>query len=420
MTALALPVAAAAPQPLPRACWVVGWDAVAALRAEWQALWQADPQADLFGSWDWFMHLGAHYGRDHSATAIVHRAVDGMQALAGGQWTPQLALLRDANGRLRALLPLVALPAQWRGRAVALLATPTNTQAPRGALLARDFDHASAAALAALLAARREVDLLLLDGLRADDGRATRLLDALARRGLPAARTTQWPSVLLRHDGSLDDYFGGADRAHFRRSLVKAGNGLSKLGAVSVDCHAGDDWRAGFDAFVQVDADSWKAADGECVGSDPALLAYYQALCERLAARGWLEIWVLRVDGRAAAAFICPHDGRQRYTLKCSVSLACGSQRSPGLVLMDALVRQTWRRGATGIDFVGKVPFLDRWANHDMALLSALLPRARTLRWRLHAERQAAAAGQWLAAARAGVARRLRGAAARLGRRVPQ
>jgi hypothetical protein len=55
-------------------------------------------------------------------------------------------------------------------------------------------------------------------------------------------------------------------------------------------------------------------------------------------------------------------------------------------VLLHHIVQTTWGDGTLGIDFVGKVPFLDRWATEDVTFETSVLFRSRMA---LHRERAA-------------------------------
>jgi CelD/BcsL family acetyltransferase involved in cellulose biosynthesis len=379
--------------------------AVDALRPEWDRLWQSDAGADLFGSSLWYRTLLHHFG-DAGATELAVHGPNGFATLACGRWEPRLCVVRAARGTAVALLPMIATEARLGGRTREVLALPLNAHAPRGGIVATRRDPLTAELLAqALLDAG--ADVLLLDGLRADDPLLGLLAGALERRGCCGAGAGTWPSAYLRYAGSHEQYLAGGERLHFRRSLVKATNGLRKDGTLSFECHRGADAAgSGYAAFLEIDAASWKATRGESIAAYPHLRDYYGALCSELARLDRIEIWILRCGGVPVAGFLCPHDGRHRYTLKSSYRDALAAKRSPSLVLLAQLVRTTWAQDARGIDFVGKVPFLERWATEDLHFASRTYFRSRYALLRsLGAERAQRAL------------ERLRGLARRLGSR---
>lgn len=348
--------------------------------AEWRALWRQDAAADLFGTPDWFHTLFLHFGQAPNEASLAYATEHGLIPIPGGPWSLRVCIARDRQDNAVAILPLVLVEGSMFGAHRRILSVPVNFHAPRSGLVATRFDAQIAAALADALMGCADWDVLILDGLSVADGRADLLASALAMRGIVSAREWQWPSASLRFDGSHESYLAGGARQHFRRSLVKSTNGITKLGAIAFERHCGHDAATiGFDLFLQVDAGSWKARSGESIAQVPALGNYYRALCHRLADGLGIEIWIMRVGGAPAAAFLCPHDGQVRYTLKSSFHESfAGANHSPSLVLLAEIVRHAWHDGSRGFDFVGKVAFLDRWSNEDLLLRQHLLFRRRS------------------------------------------
>jgi len=276
-----------------------------------------------------------------------------------------------------ALLPLVQVEGFFLGRTRQLLSLAVNSQAVRSGVAATRFDAGVAAAIARKLKALPDWEVLILDGVPTLQMDFALLENHLRAAGSVCTFERQWPGACMRREETIEQHFAGAERSHFRRSLVKATNGLQKAGLLTVQCYGADRVEEGLALFMQVDERSWKAKSGEAVSHHPVIHAFYGDLCQRLAVAAKLEIWVLYVDDVAAAAFICPHDGRARYTLKSSFSEGFGANRSPTLVLMNFMVQQTWGVGASRIDFVGKVPFLDRWATDDLVFETRVFFRSR-------------------------------------------
>lgn len=361
-----------------------------ASRADWKRLWQQDATADLFGSLDWVHNLFVHFGQAEDEASLAFAGEGGLVAIPGGPWSLQVCVVRDQQEAATAILPLVKIEGSMFGLRRRILSVPLNFHAPRSGLIATRFDAPTAAALADALMRCADWDVLILDGLPAACGRADLLAEALAMRGAASARQWQWPSAFLRIQGSFEDYLGGGARQHFRRSLVKSTNGIARLGTIEFECHRGHEAaKTGFDLFLQVDAGSWKAKSGESIAQIPALAGYYRNLCELMAEGLGIEVWIMRVGGAPAAAFLCPNDGRIRYTLKSSFDESfTSSNRSPSLVLLAEIVRHAWQEGSRGVDFVGKVAFLDRWSNEDLILRQHLLFRRRSVWLRLRLARR--------------------------------
>lgn len=360
--------------------------ALPALRADWERLWSQDGTADIFASFDWFANWWRHFGHGEQSDALMVHDGHGLFAVPGREWTMRVCVVRDAQGAPLAILPLAHVHGVFAGIPCRVLATPVNDQAPRAGFIASRFDAEVVAALCEALLAERDWQMLLLLGLPAAGARVAALVEGMAGRGVPVASRISWGSAYLRFAGTYEQFVAGGRKLHFRRSLVKAENGLKKLGDLTLEAFTGA--RAveiGMELFLEIDAASWKSHSGESVALTPNLRTYYLDLCGRLGSAGRAEVWVLRVGGTPAAAFFCLHDGRARYTLKSSFRETFGGARSPTFVLLSRIIRQTWGSNATGIDFVGKVPFLDRWSNEEHIFEQALLCRDRLLYARIRA-----------------------------------
>ncbi len=363
---------------------------LAALRPTWNALWAADPSADVFSSHGWFCHWWRHFSGRWSSPALL--AHDGREAvpLSGGHWRLHVCVVRELGGAVIALWPLVCVHGEfrhWRGR---VLSTPVNNHAPRSGLLASRFDSQVAGTLCAALCKDRRWDFLLIDGLRADTGRFALIEHALrTHHGLPQLSSGQWAHSVLSPAGPWQDLLAQKSQ-NFRRKLAKSRRSLDALGALTFECHAGPEAaERGFKLFAEVDRASWKALGGEVVDTQPELRAYYQGLLLNAQAPQGAEVWVLRVGGALAAACICLNDGRCRYTLKASFSLQfSGSTRfSPSQLLIAEIIRRTCDTPSlTGVDFVARIALADRWANQTLPFGHAMFCRSRLTalraRWR--------------------------------------
>ncbi len=349
-----------------------------ALRADWDALWAADPGADVFGSWAWFRNWWQHFGHGESPAALAVNDGEEWLPVPGGHWRLHVCVVRDPTAAAVALLPLVRIRGRYKRWQGQFLATPVNSHSPRAGLVATRFDAAVADALCGCLDRDPGWDLLLLDGLAdTPGGRAERLVEGLSRRGLAIVEQASWRQSYMDCDGSWEAMLGRRNHK-FRLHLGQNERSLAKLGALQVDRHAGEDAiGAGFDAFLAIDRTSWKAREGESIDRVAALRSYYHDILRRLAPHGGAEVWVLSVAGTPAAAFLCLADGRSLYTLKTSFSESFGrsSRLSPSQVLLARIIEQGWGLHPRGIDFVGKAPLVDRWATRENAFSHRLLRR---------------------------------------------
>jgi len=357
-------------------------EALAQIECEWDALCTSDPDADPFASARWFANWWRHFGGRPGEAALVVN--DGTQwvPISGSEWRMNVLVVHDSvEHETLAVLPMVSVRGRfkrWRGR---ILATPVNNHGPRAAVAARRFDRPVVEALCDALVSDRSWDLLMLEGLSATDARVTDLVAALRARRLATFSEARWQQAFLRHPGSFGSLL--ADRSRqFRKHFRQNERSLEKLGTVRVDTFTGEAAREGFRQFVEIDAASWKASGGENLARAPEVLAYYHDLVTELALTGQAEVWTLSIAGQPAAAFLCLCDHQVRYCLKTSFRQQySGSTRiSPSQVLLGRIIEHSADHDAKDVDFMGSLPFVDRWADRKLERTHLVLARALPVR----------------------------------------
>ena len=154
---------------------------------------------------------------------------------------------------------------------------------------------------------------------------------------------------------------------------------LNKLGALTFERYDQPNTiRSGFQTFVEVDSESWKSTKGESITFHSNLEAFYLELVKRLASQNRSEIWTLKINEEPAASFICLRYRNVLYTLKTSYKQKYASARhSPGKVLLSQMIKEAWRAKLVGVDFVGKVPFVEHWASEDRGYDQLIIFRKR-------------------------------------------
>jgi hypothetical protein len=368
--------------------WVTSQAGLDALAGPWRRLWERDADSDVFGGYDWFHNWWAHFGGADPGL-VTHDGAETMAIAAtpGAGARLCVCVLRQPDGEAAAILPLVGLDGRFKGLRCRILASPLNDHSPRSAILAAHFGDATAAALGNALLALPGWDILLLDGLPAEQGRPEKLAAALSRSGAVRGAASEWAHSCLALRGSYDQFLEAKER-NFRKHVFQNRRALEKLGPLGARCYADEAAGGeGMDIFFAIDSQSWKARDGEAVGLNAGLKQFYGGLCRRLAADGHAEVWVLSIGADPVAAYLCLADRGRRYTLKTSFHGAYGGSTriSPSNVLLDELIRQSWAQRGTRVDFVGKRAFVERWANEERRFAQLLVYRSARQAWRWRA-----------------------------------
>jgi CelD/BcsL family acetyltransferase involved in cellulose biosynthesis len=101
-----------------------------------------------------------------------------------------------------------------------------------------------------------------------------------------------------------------------------------------------------------VEAAGWKGANGTAIASQPATRQFYRDVARWAAARGWLRLAFLRVDGRAIAFDYAIEEGRVHYLLKTGYDPAYRAF-APGLLIREEMLARAFSSGVSRYEFLG-------------------------------------------------------------------
>jgi CelD/BcsL family acetyltransferase involved in cellulose biosynthesis len=252
------------------------------LRSAWNEL-LADSDADhVFLTWEWLFTWWKHLAGRSS-----------LSILAGWDGDRLVALLPLARQE-RSLLPGISAPT------LEFLGSGVVGSDYLDLIVRRGFEAAVYERLAASL--RRDAALLRLGQLRGDAAAAA-LAGGLARHGWTAARAQTELCPFIRLAGaSWDSYLatlGPEHRYNVRRKLRK----LEQRYTVRLDVADRDDGRReALQALIALHERRWDERGGSEAFCTPALRAFHEEWSRLALERGWLRLFVLRLDGRPAAA----------------------------------------------------------------------------------------------------------------------
>jgi CelD/BcsL family acetyltransferase involved in cellulose biosynthesis len=290
--------------------------------------------------------------------------------------TPTLLAVRE-RGELKAVLPLV------RGRA--LVELPANGHTPLAGPVADGAAAVAELARALLAAPPARTDLRAL----ADH-------DPLLAAVRGEARENRHPTIERVTDrqpyvdltGSFEDYAAGLPRKH-RKEIGRMQRRLGEEGAVTFEFADGTD---GLDPLLEegfaIEGSGWKDENGTAIQAAGETRRFYTEVARWAAARGWLRLAFLRLDGRPLAFDLCLDDGRAFYVLKGGYDVEY-RRFGPGTLLTHESLRLAFTRGLDSYEFLGSDdPYKLNWTetSHDRVRLQVFSRsvggRVQHLAWR--------------------------------------
>lgn len=333
----------------------------AALAGEWNALADAAPRHRLFLTHDWF-DSGLAWQRTGKPWFFVLREGERLAGAAA------LSLARDAHHRI----PV---------RKLRFLTVPDTQFCD---LLAHGHDEETMVdAFATWLAdTPSEWDVLELDYLAADSVAAKKLPPALERMGISTQFAVVDRNPLVQLEGGWERFVKAKSRS-VKKAINLASNRLARTGRVEIAHVAGSDAdSAAVDAMlsaaVSVSSRSWKRPLGvslDCPGPHD----FVTRLTRHAHTRGWLSIWILRVDGNPVAMEYQLADRGCVYALRSDYDERFAGV-SPGAHLNRELLEQLFARGG-GRYYMGPGTNAYKWRwtqdYEPVACLTAYSPNVR-------------------------------------------
>ncbi|HMJ11280.1 MAG TPA: GNAT family N-acetyltransferase [Polyangiaceae bacterium] len=170
------------------------------------------------------------------------------------------------------------------------------------------------------------------------------------------------PWVSLR-DQTFDTYMAGLGSEHryaFRRKLAK----LERRPGSSFELARTEEERErALSELYALHDRRWHSRGEPGAFSTPALRAFHDEVTRSALAAGWLRLWVLRVDGKPAAALYGFLRQRTFYFYQSGFDPAF-ARDSVGLVLLGVAVRAAMAEGADELDLLhGTERYKAHWTN---------------------------------------------------------
>lgn len=310
---------------------------------EWSALDGRATEASFFSTWEWISSWldSFHEGRPLSV----------LFARRGGRLVGVLLLVEGTPGRVCRVG----------------LQMPMNGQTPCGSL---SYEGSPAPVLGAFVEHIRrtrgrvamKLPLLAADCLAVSESGQV----ATAHRcGLHRRSSRCSSRIVVR--GTWAEYVATRSK-HVQREWRRKRKRLDEAGRVETRrVTAPADVPAALQETLEIESRSWKHAEGTSFQREAGVAAFYARLAERCAARGWLRLSLLHLNGRPAAHCLAVVYREELLALKTSFDGQL-AHLSPGLALMLAVAEEAFSEGLAAIDLLGDpVRWKSEMANEERA-----------------------------------------------------
>jgi CelD/BcsL family acetyltransferase involved in cellulose biosynthesis len=319
----------------------------AGLRDEWNELLAASRSDSLFLTWEWVHSWWMHHG--HARRLFIVTVRSGSQLIA--------------------IAPLT-LRRAWVGP----FAVPLLEFAGTGSICSDYLDfivrsdwEIAATTLAAFL---DEIGLTLrLPGVKEDSWVATLLSQSLVDRGWECSKEPLEVCPFIDLSGvSWDDYLSSLGPRH-RYNFRRRSRNLEKDYVVCLDCPTSDqERRNALKDLANLHRLRWLTRRGSNAFNSTGF-AFHDQLSGLAMEKGWLRLFVMRLDGKAVAALYGFFYGGIFHFFQSGFDPEFGSY-SVGLVMLGLTIRAAIAEGAAEYDLLrGSEAYKFLWANRVRTLL---------------------------------------------------
>ena len=269
-------------------------------------------------------------------------------------WARVVLVSARVDGRLQAVLPLMEESGWLCGLPVKKLRAPANVHSVRFDVVRGGGAEGEAAALAVW---RKLRDLPGWDMIElpctVEGGAHELLLRAAQRDGFPAESVLVWRSIYVPLAGAQGDGrpWTPGRKAEFRAKLSRRRGQLEQAGPLVQRRNAEADPEA-LRAFFALEASGWKGRRGSAIACQLQLEQFYTEIARAAARYGYFSLDALESGGELVSA----HFGlryRGRYFLPKAAYNENYRRFGPGLLLVEAILRECQSRGMREFDFTG-------------------------------------------------------------------
>jgi CelD/BcsL family acetyltransferase involved in cellulose biosynthesis len=334
----------------------------AALHLEWNQLLQASDSDSLFLTWEWLWTWWKHLAGDRRLCLLSVRSGGSLVALAP-------CCLRSpslSNGR-----PLPTLE---------FLGTGSAGSDYLDIIAGRGYEEESTRAIASYLAQERL--MLRWTQLKHGSSLAAGVASALSAEGWHAAETETNTCPFIQLSGSSWESYLATLSAEHRYNYHRRLKRLEREFAVELhQARTPAECRESVDLVIALHNRRWRDRGGSDAFHTSALIEFHREFSHVALDRGWLRLYVLRLDGKPAASFYGFLYRRVFYFYQSGFDAAY-AKHSAGLVTMGLAIKSAFEEGAEEFDLLhGNEAYKSHWSHESRKLSRLEVYPPRCLGW---------------------------------------
>ena len=322
---------------------------LADLKHEWNDLLQSTGSNCLFLTWEWLSTWWKHLSANRQLSIMAVRL----------------------GGELIALAPLCLRPRSFSCRrpfsVLEFLGNGNVGSDYLDFIVHKNYEAQALPALASHLSAERFV--FNWTQLKRNCCLAAGIASKLSEKGWTVSETSTNTCPFIPTAGkSWESYLatlGAEHRYNFNRKWKRLNRDYT---AQFEEVRTGEQCRESIDLVMKLHNMRWSQRGGSEAFHTPGLIAFHREFSQIALERGWLRLYVLRLDGKPAAALYGFLYGRTFYFYQSGLDPAY-AKHSVGLVTMGLAIKSAMEEGAEEYDLLhGNEDYKSHWSRDSREL----------------------------------------------------
>jgi CelD/BcsL family acetyltransferase involved in cellulose biosynthesis len=314
---------------------VRAWHELEAIRPAWEKILQGAEALTIFSTLEWLGAWWKAFAKDKDIVAPVFSNSDG-----------------EIVGVVPLHADLIETTLPFRVRRLRFVGDGSEDSDNLDLIIRAGYETACTQAFLSWLGSKRDWDVCELNTLALDSVALPLLIADLKRRGWTLRRLESPRTTILLPD-TWESYL---EQSISKKEKTKIGyytNRLQKRFQVSITkCDNVKELPASLATLFGLHQKRWELKGGPGAFSSPERRELYYNMAPTFAERGWLEFWILQLDGKPAAVQYGFRYRNSVYSLQEGFDPAYSSERV-GYVLRAHVLKTLIGQGVRQYDFLG-------------------------------------------------------------------
>jgi CelD/BcsL family acetyltransferase involved in cellulose biosynthesis len=310
----------------------------------WEDLLSSCPEATIFSTWEWLSSWWNAYGANRKLMLLV---------------------IPDSEGKLLALAPLIygmtSVAPGLTLKEIRLLGDGSDDSDNLALIMRPGFEEKALRALLKYLKIHaNRWDICRFNTMDSESSGVKHLLQALRHHQWPIL-TSYVPWSVISMPITWDLYLKSLSSKERGKIGIRTRRLEKKYSVNYFKCSRMEELPRCLDALFEIHAKRWSLQGEEGSFASPERRMFYQEIAAKFLQRGWLEFWVLEIEGKIVACLFGFRYGQTVYSLQEGFDPEYYSD-SVGYVLRGYVLKRTIEEGVRRYDFLaGKDPSKERW-----------------------------------------------------------